>query len=267
MTGVFVSYASSSKTTAERIAQALRALGYDVWRDDALPPHRPYAEVIEERLRGAGAVVVVWSKAATQSEWVRAEADVARLDHKLVQLTIDGTPLPLPFNQIQCADLKDWRGAQDHPQWRKVAASVAELMGRPAPAASGAPARPARRGPWAWAAAALAVVVVAAGGLWSLRDRLPFAAKTPERVAVLPFTVEGGDASLQGFADGLLDETLGALSSDHVQALSREDSAGMRGTKADETAKRLGVGLFLDGAVRKVGDTLKVRLYLNDAKD
>jgi len=76
-----------------------------VWRDDELPAHRAYAEVIEERLQAAKAVVVIWSSEAVKSEWVQSEADTARTDHKLVQLTVDGSRLPRPFDRIQCADL------------------------------------------------------------------------------------------------------------------------------------------------------------------
>ena len=58
---VFVSYARSSEGQANRLAEALRGAGYSVWRDDELPAHRSYAEVIEERLKSAKAVVVLWS--------------------------------------------------------------------------------------------------------------------------------------------------------------------------------------------------------------
>ncbi len=147
MPEIFISYARSTEREARRIAEALRALGYEVWRDDALPAHRDYSEVIEERLRAAKAVVVVWSEAAVKSQWVRAEADLAREAGALVQLTLDGAPLPLPFNRIQCADLRGWDGDMADAGWRKVAESVAELLagrapGRPAdePAAPGPPA-------------------------------------------------------------------------------------------------------------------------------
>ena len=49
-----------------------------MWRDDELPAHRAYADVIEERIKGASAVVVLWSAEAAKSQWVRAEADTAR---------------------------------------------------------------------------------------------------------------------------------------------------------------------------------------------
>ncbi len=108
MSDIFVSYARSTAAQAQQIAEALRALGYGVWRDDELPAHRSYGDVIEERLKAARAVVVIWSAEAAKSEWVRSEADRARTDRKLVQLSVDGTPLPMPFDQIQCADLSGW---------------------------------------------------------------------------------------------------------------------------------------------------------------
>ena len=80
MTDIFISYARSTAPQAQAIAESLRALGYGVWRDGELPAHRAYAEVIEERLKAAKAVVVVWSAEAAKSEWVRSEADRARRD-------------------------------------------------------------------------------------------------------------------------------------------------------------------------------------------
>jgi len=56
-----VSYARPDEPHAKRVAEALGAKGYEVWRDDQIPAHRLYAEVIDERLKGAKAVVVLWS--------------------------------------------------------------------------------------------------------------------------------------------------------------------------------------------------------------
>src|SRR5579863_4362832 len=124
MSEVFISYARSTEPQARQIGEALRALGYGVWRDDELPAHRAYAEVIEERLKAAKAVVVVWSDEAVKSQWVRSEANRARGEGKLVQLKVDGAGLPMPFDQIQCASLVGWDGEADSPGWRKVVASV-----------------------------------------------------------------------------------------------------------------------------------------------
>src|ERR1051326_1210592 len=127
MTGVFVSYARTDEPHAKRVADALRAEGYEVWRDDELPAHRAYADVIEERLKSASGVVVLWSAEAAKSQWVRAEADSARNAGTLVQAILDGTMPPMPFNQIQCADLSNWDGKPDAPGGQKSKASVAAL--------------------------------------------------------------------------------------------------------------------------------------------
>src|SRR5580700_7386314 len=151
MSHVFISYARSTADEAQTIAEALRGLGHDVWLDDEIPVHRAYADVIEERLRAAKAVVVIWSAEAVKSQWVQSEADRAREDGKLVQLNLDGARLPMPFDRIQCADLTGWACNLDAPGWRKVVASIGDLVGRqgaapapavPAPAPLELPAKP-----------------------------------------------------------------------------------------------------------------------------
>ena len=64
MSDVFISYARSTAKQAQAVVGALRALGYSVWIDDELPAHRAYTDVLEERLRSAKAVVVIWSAEA-----------------------------------------------------------------------------------------------------------------------------------------------------------------------------------------------------------
>src|SRR5690348_15063975 len=120
MSDVFISYARSDEASARRVCETLRAAGYRVWRDDDLPAHRAYAEVIEERLKSAKAVVVLWSAGAAKSQWVRAEADTARNLGTLVQAVLDETMPPLPFNQIQCADLRGWNDRPENSGWKKL---------------------------------------------------------------------------------------------------------------------------------------------------
>src|SRR5829696_8598375 len=129
MSVVFVSYARPDEPIAEHVAAALRSEGYRVWRDDELPAHRAYSDVIEERLRSADAVVVLWSAEAAKSQWVRAEADAAREAGTLVQVSLDGSIPPMPFNQIQCANLSGWKGNRSASEWRKVKSSVEAITG------------------------------------------------------------------------------------------------------------------------------------------
>jgi adenylate cyclase len=128
MADIFISYARSTAAQAARVAAVLRGLGHGVWLDDELPAHRAYTDVIEERLKSAKAVVVIWSVEGAKSHWVRAEANAALEAGNLVQLTVDGVMPPMPFSQIQCADLNGWAGDTDAPGWRKVAASISDLL-------------------------------------------------------------------------------------------------------------------------------------------
>ncbi|MGH6993906.1 MAG: toll/interleukin-1 receptor domain-containing protein, partial [Caulobacteraceae bacterium] len=134
MSEVFISYARSNAAEAKTIGEALRDAGYGVWRDDEIPAHRAYADVISERLAAAKAVLVLWSAEAVRSEWVRSEAERARGEKKLVQLNLDGAQLPMPFDQTQCADLARWKGDLSAPGWKKALDSIAVLAGVKTPA-------------------------------------------------------------------------------------------------------------------------------------
>jgi adenylate cyclase len=68
MADVFVSYARPDEPQAKRVAEALREVGFTVWRDDELPAHRAYADVIQERLSASKAVVALWSSEAVKSQ-------------------------------------------------------------------------------------------------------------------------------------------------------------------------------------------------------
>ncbi len=70
MSNIFISYARATEGQARAVAEALRTMGHGVWLDDELPAHRAYADVIEERLKSARAVVVIRSAEAVRSHWV-----------------------------------------------------------------------------------------------------------------------------------------------------------------------------------------------------
>ena len=238
MSQVFVSYARSTAAQAQAVAEALRAAGFDVWRDDELPPHRAYSDVIEERLSAAPAVVVVWSAEAARSHWVRAEADAAREAGTLVQLTVDGSSPPMPFNQIQCADMTGWSGDPTAPGWRKVVASVAELAGdasaRAAPAAEPPP--------------------------------LP----SKPSIAVMPFANLSSDPEQDYFADGMMEEivtTLSRCKSIFVIASGSTLSFKGRAVGAEEVARQLGVRYVLEGSVRQAAGRVRIAVKLIDAAD
>ena len=129
MADVFISYARSTAKIARAAADALAKEGLSVWFDQDLPAGRAYADVISERLDEAKAVLVLWSKEAVASHWVRSEADRARARGTLIQASVDGSAPPMPFDQIQCADLARWRGHRRAAAWHKLRSDIAELVG------------------------------------------------------------------------------------------------------------------------------------------
>ncbi len=234
MTDVFVSYARSTAAQAHLVAEALRGLGYGVWRDDEIPAHRAYADVIQERLRAAKAVVVVWSADAAKSEWVRSEAERARADRKLVQLTVDNAELPMPFDQIQCADLAGWSGDLEAPGWRKVVGSLEALT---------------------------------TGVVKGLAE---IASSPPARrlsICVLPFANMSDDPQQEYFSDGISEDIITDLSK--VSALfvvSRNTAFTLKAKAVDvpQVARQLNVSHVLEGSVRKAGNRVRITAQLID---
>ena len=229
MSDVFVSYARPDEPRSIQLADMLRSKGYTVWRDDQLPAHRAYAEVIEERLKAADAVIVLWSADAVKSQWVRAEADAARQLGTLIQVSLDGIMPPMPFNQIQCADLAEWDGERDSPGWLKVEQSIAALAG---PGEGAKAARPARL-----------------------------------TVCVLPFLNMSGDAEQEYFSDGISEDITTDLSKVSALAVTARNTAfTFKGSNIDvpSIARKLGVSHVLEGSVRKVGDRVRITAQLID---
>ncbi len=61
-------------------------------------------------MSNADKVIVVWSPAASASQWVRAEAGEGLERRVLVPVLIEPTRIPLEFRRIQTLDLTDWDG-------------------------------------------------------------------------------------------------------------------------------------------------------------
>lgn len=181
MADVFLSYARPSLKDAKRIADLLRGSGLSVWYDESLPAHRPYTDVISEQLDSASAVLVLWTKDSAASHWVRSEANRALQTGRLVQLRLDNARLPMPFDQIQCAELRRWKGDRDAIGWRMVADSIAALTGQERlVAAAASPATYDRR---YLLIGGGAVALAGAGGLAFWLNRRP--AMSPEAQLLL----------------------------------------------------------------------------------
>ena len=104
---VFVSYAHADRERVRPIVDCLRAARLNVWWDEGIAPGGVWGDVIQQKLREAACVIVVWSHASVESIFVRAEAREVLDDYVLNRsgelailqgVKIDKVPrLPLPY--------------------------------------------------------------------------------------------------------------------------------------------------------------------------
>lgn len=121
---VFISYKQEDRDRAGLVAKLLRSLGYSVFFDLNIDVGESWDRRIETELDAAAAVVVLWSPLSRESEWVRNEARVGKSNGILCPAVITDTRIPLEFNSIQAANLRNWSGEADDPEWQRLAARI-----------------------------------------------------------------------------------------------------------------------------------------------
>jgi TolB-like protein/Tfp pilus assembly protein PilF len=242
---IFLSYNREDAATAHRFADAFKRVGLDVWWDTALRSGEAYDEVTEAALRGAKAVVVLWSPRSAVSRWVRAEATVADRNKTLVPVMIEACERPIMFELTQTADMIHWTGALDDPAWLSFLEDVQRFVGREAAPAHAlvAPAYPAE-----------------------LPLTKPGARGDAPSLAVLPFANRSGLPEDDVIAIGMVEDLIDALSQGvNVRVLASSSTARFRTgaiTDLEEMGRQLGVRYLLEGNVRRTGDSLRVTAQL-----
>lgn len=266
---IFMSYASADRARVELIVKALNARGHSVWWDRAISGGAAYARVIEAALNNCDVVIVAWSRAAVDSDWVRDEAAFGRDHGQLVPLQLDDTEPPLGFRQYQLVKFSTWNGRPEEPEIASLIAAIDAPCERvdpptsPGPRARGMPAN--RRS--LLLAAAVAFPALAGGAWWWFGLR-----QTPaplHSIAVLPFANMSGDASQDYFSDGLSEELINALARlKPLQVVGRTSAFKFKGSKAgsSEIGAKLGVAHLLDGSVRRERTLVRVSTQLVEAK-
>ena len=194
MAKVFLSYDRDDTERARPVALALEKAGHTVWWDLHIRGGEQYTKVIDEALKAADAVVVLWSKYSVESAWVRDEAAAGRDSGRLVPVSLDDTDPPLGFRQFQTIDLSRWRGRGKPAQLQSLLADV-EATARvslvsqdsaiPLPTTPPQSTR-RRRQAWPLLAAVAVVVLVAALVGWLLLRPSP---------SIPTVAVEASDAS------------------------------------------------------------------------
>ena len=268
MADVFLSYARGDRAVAERLAHAVEKAGLSVWWDRHIKGGAEFSRDIEVELDSASKVLVLWSREAVLSRWVRDEASVAADSGRLVSATIDGTPPPLGFRQFQTIDLT--KGAGKNGTIPADLGHALELA-TPAPAAPPPESRSRRR---RMAVAGIGALLIAGIGAVAIIRPAPFdqllsGTRRSEglSLAILPFVTQAGsgiDYLGPGLA-GALADSLAPLSGLRITASTSSKAIAGKGLTAPEIGQRLGVTHLVEGEVQQTGGRYAISLRLIEA--
>ncbi len=238
MSRIFLSYARDDVDAARQLAEGISEAGHEVWWDRHLHGGSRFAEEIDQALKDAEVVVVLWSDASVSSAWVQDEAAEGRDSGRLIPVALGSAKPPLGFRQFHTLqlDLSDAKGRQT--ALGELLDAIGSTCGSEphGQKASGTePAAPAQR---------------------------------KISICVLPFVNMSGEPEQEYFSDGITEDIITDLS--NVSALSvvaRNTAFTFKGQSHDvkEIAKALGVSHVLEGSVRKAGNRVRITAQLIDA--
>lgn len=238
MAKVFLSYSREDVSAAKQLAACIDRAGHQIWWDRQIEGGSRFTTEIDRELKGADAVVVIWTKSSVESPWVQDEAAEGRDSGRLIPVLLGTDKPPLGFRQFQSIDFGNWNGEVEPPALDALMRAIAQKGGE-TPAAQGNVKQAAR-------------------------NRHHRAA-----ICVLPFVNMSGDPEQEYFSDGISEDIITDLSK--VSALSviaRNTAFAFKGEAVDvkQVASSLGVDHVLEGSVRKVGNRVRITAQLIDGK-
>ena len=238
MADVFVSYTTSDRDRVARLVEALQTAGLSVWWDRGIDVGSTFDREIERELDGAGCVVVVWSNASVDSEWVRNEAFEAQSRNALVPILIDDVKPPLAFRRAQTAKMIQWPTSAG-----EFDAMLRAIHGRLAKMPLPAELQPSQTH----------------GASHTTADT------NAPSIAVLPLSNVSPDPEQVHFVDGLTIELIHRLSRiPNLRVAGQASSFAYKNRPVSyaEVGRTLGVAHLLEGSVRRAGDQLRVTVEL-----
>jgi adenylate cyclase len=233
---IFLSYAREDSDAAKQLAEDVGGAGHEVWWDQHIQGGSRFSRAIDQALKDAEAVVVLWSETSVESAWVQDEAAEGRDSGRLVPVLLDTCKPPLGFRQFQSVDMSRWRGGDS--------AELTALLD--AIATTAAPAKTEQKESAAQ----------------------KHAAASQFSICVLPFVNMSGDPEQEYFSDGITEDIITDLSKvSALLVIARNTAFTFKGKVMDvkEVARALDVTHVMEGSVRKAGDRVRITAQLIDA--
>jgi len=299
---VFLSYASQDAEAAQKIAEALRAGGIEVFLDQSgLRGGDAWDRQIRKQIHDCALFIPLISQHSQERlegyfrlEWKLAVDRSHRMAAErsfIVPVVVDATRerdalVPDTFRDVQWTCLPGGEASQ------AFVARVAALLGAPAPVAMAtAPSpRPVTSRPAGtpklrafWIPLGLAALAIVVGSGWFAWQHSVLhrhaesgvgsqsqSAVKERSIAVLPFVDLSEKHDQEYFADGVAEETLNQLAQiPGLKVIGRTSSFQFKG-KSDDLRKigtALGAAYVLEGSVRRSADRLRVTAQLINTQD
>jgi TolB-like protein len=273
---IFISYRRADQAWARLLHAQLQAEGVEAWYDAQVGAGQDWRISTAKALQASRIFVLLFSSNAAQSTDIAKELAAAVFEKKLIipvrleDIAPDGAFL------YELAS-RNWVNAFENTEAKlaELAKGLAQMVRSGTQDESvllfdrsddgRVPALQKRLHKPVLIAAAVAIMAAAAA-LFFLYPRPASSPAQPvaARVAVLPFDTLSDGPQARHFADALADEIVTRLNSNHIQVVSRDDAATLRGADRDRKLAELGVALLLDGTVQDDGKAVKVRVHLDD---
>lgn len=285
---VFLSYASQDTPAAQRICDALRSGGVEVWFDkNELRGGDAWDRSIRQQIHDCALFMPIISgrtetrhEGYFRREWrlaVERAGDMSDRVAFIVPIVIDDTSessadVPDRFRALQWTRLP---GGETPPGFVErvqhlLSGDASKTIRAGSPARGRSPA--SRRSKLSMAAvAAIAVALLLVLGFFGLNRLRQSGPGIPSKsIAVLPLANESGDAAEQYFSDGISEDLITALSQlPGLKVIGRTSSFLFRNSKEDSRSigAELGVAHLLEGSVRRSGEVVRVSAELINTED
>ena len=289
---VFLSYASQDAEAAQKICEALRTAGIEVFLDQSeLRGGDAWDQKIRHEIHDCALFIPIVSQHTQERlegyfrrEWkmgIDRTHDMAEQKPFLVPVVVDGTRdqealVPDAFRAVQWTRLP---GGDTPLAFVERIKRLLSPEQSPLSAVSGATAaiREPVRATWRSKPVLLAIVAVfatlayfVADKFWISKHLTPAPAAfnpPPHSIAVLPFVNLSGDKDQEYFSDGLTEELLNSLAEiNGLQVAARTSSFSFKEHPDIATvAHKLNVGAVLEGSVRRSANTIRITAQLINA--
>ncbi|MBK6994356.1 MAG: toll/interleukin-1 receptor domain-containing protein [Lewinellaceae bacterium] len=107
---------------------ALLDSGIVVWWDEDIQCGQAWNDVLDDAVKRASCIIVLWSRRAMQSRWVMHEASSAIDRGVYTPVRIELCTIDPPYNRLQATDIVEWDGRTHHPGFLDLLQRVNNLL-------------------------------------------------------------------------------------------------------------------------------------------